>query len=527
MITIPIIDVFAGPGGLGEGFSAFEDVDLKFKIALSIEKDKAAHQTLELRAFVRQFHKNEIPEAYYDYIGGVISKQELFNRFPSQYKNAAKEAWLHELKDGDIRVVTSRAKKALASFECKHSILIGGPPCQAYSIAGRSRMFYQENFKNDERNFLYKHYLRLVAHLTPTIFVMENVKGILTASVKGEPIFRKILKDLEYPGKAVQELDGLSNEITDKEYDIYSLVSEQETTEDDHGVHVKPLKPQDYIIKSENFGIPQRRHRVILLGVRKDLDPRIRSLLTESKQVNVGDVINDLPKIRSGITKVENNWESWISAFAQANATNQFVDVPHTVSNEIISVMQTMEDKKLALGKSVLKRDKRKKTKQLSNWYSDDSLNVVCNHEAKSHMQSDLWRYLFASSFARTLGRSPVLADYPDNLLPAHNNIDPKNKKSARFVDRFKVQIESSPASTVTSHISKDGHFFIHHDPSQCRSWSVREAARIQTFPDNYFFEGNKTQQYHQVGNAVPPLLAHKISKVVGEYLKVIVSRQI
>jgi DNA (cytosine-5)-methyltransferase 1 len=129
----------------------------------------------------------------------------------------------------------------------------------------------------------------------------------------------------------------------------------------------------------------------------------------------------------------------------------------------------------------------------------------------------DLKRYLFAAKFARKYGFSPKLRDYQrysEALLPDH-----ANAKSGKFSDRFRVQLEDSPATTVTSHISKDGHYFIHYDPSQCRSFTVREAARIQTFPDNYIFCGSRTAQYHQVGNAVPPFLAKKLAEVVYHIL--------
>ena len=133
-------------------------------------------------------------------------------------------------------------------------------------------------------------------------------------------------------------------------------------------------------------------------------------------------------------------------------------------------------------------------------------------------MPSDLRRYAFAASFASVSGKSPKLADFPNSLLPEHANVE-EGRAGKMFSDRFRVQLPNRPSTTVTSHISKDGHYFIHYDPRQCRSLTVREAARLQTFPDNYYFEGPRTSQYHQVGNAVPPFLARQIAEVIADVL--------
>ena len=148
----------------------------------------------------------------------------------------------------------------------------------------------------------------------------------------------------------------------------------------------------------------------------------------------------------------------------------------------------------------------------------DPAMPVLDGHESRSHMPSDLRRYAFAASFAAVTGKSPKLSDFPASLLPNHANVE-QGREGKMFSDRFRVQLPNQPSTTVTSHISKDGHYFIHYDPKQCRSLTVREAARLQTFPDNYHFEGPRTAQYHQVGNAVPPYLARQIADIIADVL--------
>lgn len=145
--------------------------------------------------------------------------------------------------------------------------------------------------------------------------------------------------------------------------------------------------------------------------------------------------------------------------------------------------------------------------------------DLVLNHVARTHMESDLHRYLFAASFSEVHGRTPTLDDFPEALLPDHANVKNPARNGA-FNDRFRVQCWNAPSTTIVSHIAKDGHYYIHPDSSQCRSLTVREAARLQTFPDDYLFCGPKTAQYQQVGNAVPFRLAKQIARVVAKILE-------
>ena len=156
-----------------------------------------------------------------------------------------------------------------------------------------------------------------------------------------------------------------------------------------------------------------------------------------------------------------------------------------------------------------------KLTSPLKDWLLDENLKYVLNHDTRGHMESDLLRYAFCAVHAKlNEGVSPKSRDFPKELAPNH-----KNWESGDHADRFRVQPANSFSKTITSHIAKDGHHFVHYDPKQCRSLTVREAARLQTFPDNYYFEGERTNQYVQVGNAVPPFLAKQIGKVVMELL--------
>jgi len=504
---IPIIDLFAGPGGLGEGFSAFrlENGKPLFRIKLSIEKDEFAHQTLELRALFRQFDGKNIPSNYYEYLRGEISRENLFNKYPNETLSARNEAWLAELGKTDRGVVKSRIEDALDG--ASDWVLIGGPPCQAYSIVGRSRMIggYNGEYEKDPRHFLYKEYLQILADHCPPVFVMENVKGLLSAKLQQKKTFELILSDLQNPSSAVDNKSGKS-----LSYKLFSISRKRQENSDD-------IMPEDFIVRSEDFGIPQARHRIIILGIRADIyksDPKILEKII--KQVSIDDVIGDLPKLRSGLSKEADSAEEWRNAVKEIKEAKWLNSVPSELKQAIISSIRKV-GASLKRGESFVPLSSP--PKKYREWYVDNALTGVCNHESRAHIRDDLHRYFFAAVFAHVNGRSPTLRDFPKELLPNHKNVQ-EALDGSKFNDRFRVQVRGKPSTTVVSHISKDGHYYIHYDPSQCRSLTVREAARLQTFPDNYFFEGNRTQQYHQVGNAVPPMLAYQIAQVVAEVLE-------
>ena len=205
MKAIPVIDLFAGPGGLGEGFSALKKMNIKFNVALSIEKDVYAYQTLKLRSFFRHFDGKNIPADYYKFLRNEISLEDLYNKYPEAKAAADKTAMLATLGKTDEKFVDTKIREALNGH--KKWVLIGGPPCQAYSIAARVRNTTGSGLnESDERVYLYREYYRILAVHNPTIFIMENVKGLLSSRLKDELLFEQILTDLSYPAQAYKKL---------------------------------------------------------------------------------------------------------------------------------------------------------------------------------------------------------------------------------------------------------------------------------------------------------------------------------
>ena len=348
---------------------------------------------------------------------------------------------------------------------------------------------------------------------------MENVKGLLSSRINNELIFDKILSDLRRPCAAIiNAFEKISFSAADNEYNLFSLVNESSETASGW----KELDPRDFIIKSEEYGIPQARHRVIILGIRKDLSPTGADVLTPSSPIDVKTVLAGLPSLRSGLSKTKDGDDAWKNAIQTIlklkTVTCYRDDSGSQVLQKIQEIANNLRAPEAGRGSDFIFTPTSQHD-DCSHYYIDHRMCGICNHSTRGHMVEDLHRYLFAACYAKVHERSPTLHSFPKELLPHHSNVE-KAVQGGHFEDRFRVQVETRPSTTITSHIAKDGHYYIHPDPSQCRSLTVREAARLQTFPDNYFFEGPRTEQYKQVGNAVPPLLAKQIAKVVYDVLQ-------
>ena len=354
---------------------------------------------------------------------------------------------------------------------------------------------------------------------------MENVKGLLSSKIQGDLLIRKILADLSDPAGALR----INRNRRRHQYQIHSIVEDEWSS---LGLF-EPRSHADFLVRSEYYGIPQERHRVILLGVRDDMGGRPKRL-EKRPSIPLKRVIMGLPRVRSGLSRsrrnggyrrLEDSKEAWLGVIRAGIGTD---DRPKRwlrsarriagddVIGHLLSVVGALTAPKADRGAHYLAcQPSFDRADPLYDWFIDERLAGVTNHETRAHLDTDLLRYLYASSFAKVKGVSPKLDSFPTDLQPRHENAG-----KGIFVDRFRVQLADRPSTTVTSHISRDGHYYIHPDASQCRSLTVREAARLQTFPDNYLFVGGRTAQYTQVGNAVPPLLARQIAEIVWGVLE-------
>ena len=508
---VPVVDLFAGPGGLAEGFAACRRPDgrRRYRIALSIEKDRVAHRTLLLRAFLRRFVKGFPPE-YYDFLNGVVPEEpDWAELYPRRWAAACDETRCLELGTYEASIFLRDRIEQIRSEDGGRTVLLGGPPCQAYSVIGRSRNAGNAgyNAEKDHRQSLYEEYVDVLWRLRPAVAVMENVKGMLSAHRNGDPIFPEVLHRLRHTG-------GMNG------YRLFALASRSGARSWHDG-----LSSEDFLVNAEAHGVPQARHRVFVICVRADVagtlaEEDLPQLKPDSDSVTLGDIIGAMPRLRSRLSRGDDpgSWQDAVRAAHAFVAANQPV-----MSNSEAARFRGALARALATanGSAPPSRNARGKTflaagcpQDLREWIFDEQLRTLPNNETRAHMAADLARYLFAAAFGCAFRRSPKTFDFPEELMPSHANWHTGN-----FDDRYRVQLLDRPCTTVTSHLSKDGHYFIHPDPGQCRSLTVREVARLQTFPDNYFFHGPRTKQYVQLGNAVPPFLAHQIALAISTVL--------
>ena len=493
--AIAVIDLFAGAGGLGEGFASLKDETGRrpYRVEISVDQDKAACQTLRLRRFLGQFDGG-FPDEYYGFLNEESEEPDWANLFPREWAHASREVMCRGLgRPWTMRILSGRIEDVRRKYG-DNTVLIGGPPCQAYSLVGRGRNSGRRDYDpdTDRRFVLYRQYVKVLDSLNPLAFVMENVKGILSSSRQGRAVFGDVLRRLESAGAG---------------YVLYPL-SPRQTSHDG-------TNPKRFVVRAEDHGIPQARHRVILVGLRSDIASRgVGDTLKLRRQAprSAWSVLDCMPKQRSRLSRGRDSAGAWSEAYRSAadKILSWACSTPNGSSPPISGVIEeclsrmngsapVWSKRRIGVGKQC--------SLELRRWILDSRLVALPNNEPRSHMPSDISRYLFVSTWGEAAGCSPTASHFPGFLAPRHESWA-KN----HFSDRFRVQLRDAPSSTITSHMSKDGHYYIHPDPAQCRSLTVREAARLQTFPDNYLFKGNRTQQYVQVGNAVPPFLARQIA---------------
>lgn len=408
MKKITYIDLFAGAGGLSEGF--FRE---GFHAVAHVEMDKDACDTLKTRLAYHYLAQNNKLSIYNAYLKNEITREVLWGNIPEQIIDSVIN---EEISGETISGIFNNIEKQ--SDGHKVDLIIGGPPCQAYSLVGRSRD--PNRMKGDKRNFLFRYYAEFLIKYKPKYFVFENVLGLLTAGNK------------RYLNEMIQLFESIG----------YSVA-------------------EPTVLNAEDYGVLQKRRRVIIIGIRGN------------KKIHFPD-----------LQKVENKWQI---------KKDLFYDLPYLNPGDECNIV--------------------KYTKPINEYLRTteirDGIDNVTQHITRNHNKRDLEIYSIAIDKWVNEKTRLKYSDLPARLQ-THNN-------TKAFLDRFKVVDPIGHSHTMVAHISKDGHYYIYPDSKQIRSISVREAARIQSFPDDYFFEGGRTAAFKQIGNAVPPLMAKAIANKISE----------
>ncbi|RZK10571.1 MAG: DNA cytosine methyltransferase [Flavobacterium sp.] len=401
------IDLFAGAGGLSEGF-----IREGFHPVAHVEMSKEACDTLKTRMAFHHLNETGNCEKYLSYLKKEISREALWNDVPDHMMQSVIN---DEISGKTIDAIFKEIDQQL--YQKKADVIIGGPPCQAYSLVGRSRD--PKGMKWDKRNFLFRYYGQFLQRYQPKLFVFENVLGLLTAG------------NAKYLNEMLQ---------------LFSSIGY--TT--------------DYkVLNAEDYGVLQKRRRVIIIGRRGGRKFSFPMLETKPNDFQVKrDLLYDLPFLRPGQELHVTNYTKPINLYLQQSEIRNGVD-------------------------------------------------FVTQHITRQHNDRDIEIYSIAVAKWLNEKRRLNYSELPERLR-THNN-------TIAFLDRYKVIDPKGHSHTVVAHIAKDGHYYIYPDSKQVRSISVREAARLQSFPDDYFFEGGRTAAFKQIGNAVPPLMAQAVASKLLE----------
>ncbi|MBQ9505322.1 MAG: DNA (cytosine-5-)-methyltransferase [Lachnospiraceae bacterium] len=414
------LDLFAGAGGLSEGF-----IQTGYNPIVHVEMDEAACFTLKTRSAYHWLKANSKINIYEKYISGEMSRAELYKTVPDTVLNAVMN---YEISEETIPEIFARVDTILGRNNL--DLIVGGPPCQAYSLVGRARS--ENGMIGDKRNYLYKLYAEFLKRYKPKYFVFENVTGLLSAKDKDETLhfdnMRALFKEC-----------GYSTEYR--------------------------------VLKATDYGVLQNRKRIILIGKRgkdeKNFYPELPTVNTEG--VTVSEIFKDLPPLHAG----EGSYRP----------------------------VKALEYKGTYLYDMGIK-----------------DTDLISFHSARPHTDQDLEIYRLVVDTWNKEGKRIDYPDFPEKLRTHHN--------MTAFLDRFKVVAGNLPYSqTVVAHVSRDGHYYIHPDIKQNRSLTPREVARLQTFPDSYYFESRKdipgrTAAYRQIGNAVPVRLAYTVAAALKDKLE-------